>query len=225
MDITEKTYLIIPAGGAGSRMGKSIPKQFLPINGLPMLMHTINAFNDINCQIIIALHPDYRDYWDQLVDKHDFETNAIVIDGGATRFDSVKRTMPLLPDTGWVAVHDAARPFVSKKLLKKCYKTAFSQGNAVPVLRVTDSLRMGNFKENVGVPREACFTTQTPQIFPIHVLKEAYGVDYYPRFTDDAAVVEFMREKIYLLEGEEINRKITTPYDLEWAEKIAKKKK
>lgn len=215
--------VIIVAGGKGLRMGSELPKQFIPIKGIPVLMRTINAFyhfdNSIN--IIVVLAPSYRDYWTDLCQQHNFDLPHTITIGGETRFHSVKNGLDLV-DKGLVAVHDAARPFVSKDLIKKIFEAAQKHLAAIPVTAVTDSLRLmtENSKSKI-VDRSTYRLVQTPQIFDVQLLKKAYSTQFKDEFTDDASVVEYLGQQIYLVEGERTNIKITTPFDLELAQVIA----
>ena len=217
--------VIIVAGGKGLRMGSELPKQFISINGIPVLMRTINAFyNFDNCiNIVVVLAPSYRDYWTELCKKYVFNIPHTIIEGGETRFHSVKNGLAII-NKGLVAVHDAARPFVSKDLVKKIFEAAKQYLAVIPVTDVTDSLRLlTEDSSSKIVDRSAYRLVQTPQIFEVELLKKAYNTDFKVEFTDDASVVEYAGQQIHLVEGERINIKITTPFDLDLAQVIAGK--
>lgn len=213
-------YAIIVAGGKGLRMGAQIPKQFLVVGGLPLLMHTIDAFIDYDSQIkiILVLPESQRTYWTDLCLRHNFSSPHIVVSGGDTRFQSVKNGLDMVEKGCLVAVHDGVRPFVSKDVIDRCFTLAEKMKAVIPVVSVVDSMR--HFVEggdSVAVSRNDYCLVQTPQVFCSTLLKEAYNQSYTDRFTDDASVVEAYGAKVYLTEGNRENIKITTPFDLKIA--------
>lgn len=217
--------VIVVAGGKGLRMGSDLPKQFIPINGVPVLMRTIKAFYDFDnfIKIIVVLAPYYRDYWAYLCKQYSFSIPHIITEGGETRFHSVKNGLDFV-DKGLVAVHDAARPFVSKDLIKTIFDAAHKQLAVIPVTSVTDSLRLlTDDSSSKIVDRSIYRLVQTPQVFEVGLLKKAYNIDFKAEFTDDASVVEYMGQQIHLVEGERTNIKITTPFDLDLAQVIVDK--
>lgn len=219
-----KNNVIIVAGGKGLRMGSELPKQFITIGGKPILMLTIDAFvdfdNDIN--IILVLHPSYLDFWASLCEEHNFHRKLTITTGGDTRFHSVKNGLKFVEE-GLVAVHDAARPFITRQLIDVCFKGAMDFDAAIPVINSTDSLRiMLDETKSKIVDRSKMKFVQTPQVFKVDILKKAYQSDFNELFTDDASVVEAMGVDIHLVEGDVANIKITTPFDLEVSEIILK---
>lgn len=217
--------VIIVAGGKGLRMGVDLPKQFIALEGLPVLMRTINAFYqfDQSINIVVVLPTSYRDYWLALCKEYNFCIHHVIAEGGETRFHSVKNGLEFI-SKGLVAVHDAARPFISKHLIAKIFETAQQYGAVIPVTDVTDSLRVltGDSSSKI-VDRSAYRLVQTPQVFDVDLLKSAYDIGFRNEFTDDASVVEALGKEIYLVEGEKTNIKITTPFDLELSKIILKK--
>lgn len=214
--------VIIVAGGKGLRMGNDLPKQFMVVGGKPVLMRTIESFHnfDKSIRIIIALAKDYREHWSSLCKGYGFTVPHEVVDGGETRFHSVKNALDLVGD-GLVAVHDAVRPFASNELLHMCFASAKEHQAVIPVIDVTDSLReITDENESKIVDRSKFRLVQTPQVFETKLLKQAYDVEFSDIFTDDASVVEAFGHKIYLVEGEKTNIKITTPFDLQLAKVI-----
>lgn len=214
-------YAIIVAGGKGLRMGSDIPKQFISVNGTPVLMRTINRFREYSQQLrlILVLPKSQQEYWRELCDKHSFCADYVLADGGETRFLSVKNGLALVPDgeNGVVGVHDGVRPFPAIEVIQRCYETARLTGTAIPAIPVVETLR------HIGgttVPRSEFRLAQTPQAFDIQLLKRAYEHDYIEAFTDDASVVEHLGHGITLVEGNRENIKITTPFDLKVAESL-----
>lgn len=224
-----KNYVIIVAGGTGSRMGSDTPKQFLLLKGIPVIMHTIRAFYQSNHspQIIVSIHPSLSDDWKALCELHHFDIPHTLVNGGHSRFESVKnglkaiKTMDLELARSIIAVHDAARPLISPTLIDETYRQAALTGAAVLALPATDSVRIvsGNGLENNAFPRESVYLVQTPQTFNGALLSDAYehADDNYP-FTDDASVVERKGHRITLVNGDARNIKITFPQDLYIAE-------
>ena len=216
-------YAILVAGGKGLRMGSDIPKQFLPLRGRPVLMHTIDVFRRTypDIHIILVLPREQQDYWRQLCGQHDYDVEVCVADGGETRFHSVHNGLSLIPDDarGVVGVHDGVRPFVSPETIRRCFESAEEFGAVVPVVPVVETVRQVLADgSSMTVDRNAYRLVQTPQTFDIQLLKKAYGQPFDPFFTDDASVVEAMGHPIKLVEGNNENIKLTNPADLKLAE-------
>jgi 2-C-methyl-D-erythritol 4-phosphate cytidylyltransferase len=214
-----KYYAIIVAGGSGSRMNTEVPKQFLLLNGQPVLMHTISAFyfSELQPEIILVLNKSYQSYWKELLNEYRFSIPHKIVSGGTQRFDSVKNALDLIQEESIIAVHDAVRPIVSKDLIKRCYKEAEEKGNAIPVVSPKDSLRKKEGNQTIAINREDILIVQTPQVFQSEALKKAYSQAFVSEFTDDASVVERAGFKINVIEGEQKNLKITYEEDLEIA--------
>jgi 2-C-methyl-D-erythritol 4-phosphate cytidylyltransferase len=208
-----KEYAIITAGGTGSRMGSDVPKQFLELKGVAVIVHSIKAFQqyspDIN--IVIVLPDGAVEHWTEIAKKYGIDAKTCM--GGETRFDSVKNGLELIDD-GLVAVHDAARPLVTPALISQCFLVAAQEGNAVPVIPLTDSMRELSNDISRPAERERFKLVQTPQVFEASLLKKAYEQAYRSSFTDDATVVEAFGAKIHLVDGEKSNIKITTKTDM-----------
>jgi 2-C-methyl-D-erythritol 4-phosphate cytidylyltransferase len=211
-----KKTAIIVAGGAGIRMKHDIPKQFLQLHGLPLLMHTITCFYtwDHNLDLIVALPERYRDYWKDLCGEHGFEIKHVVVNGGLTRFDTVKNSLAAASHEGIIAIHDGVRPLVSHATLERCFSMAAEKGSAIPCIPVSESLRVEEDDHSYPVDRTQYRLIQTPQVFRWEIIKKAYDQEYLPEFTDDASVVEKAGFPIYLVEGNPENIKITSPADL-----------
>jgi 2-C-methyl-D-erythritol 4-phosphate cytidylyltransferase len=211
-----KKYALIVAGGAGTRMGKDIPKQFLHLAGRPILMHTIEKFYsyDTGIEIIVVLGASHISYWESMIDEIGFDIPHKTTVGGAERFHSVKNGLLLVSSPSLVAIHDAVRPLVSVETIKRCFEAAAIYGNAIPAISPSDSLRILTEKGNRPLNRELIKLIQTPQVFDSELILKAYKQEYSPAFTDDASVLEKAGEKILLVEGNPQNIKITTSIDL-----------
>ena len=213
-------FAILVAGGQGLRMGGDVPKQFLPLGGRPVLMHTIDRFREVfpDMHILGVLPQGQHDYWHDLCRRHHLEGGFLTAPGGDTRFHSVLNGLNAIPadvSEGLVGVHDGVRPFVSRDTLRRCYDEAARSGTAVPVVPVVETLRhVSPDGESMTVPRSDYRLVQTPQVFSLALLRQAYRQPYAPQFTDDASVVEALGERITLVEGNRENIKLTTPADL-----------
>jgi len=218
-----KKQLIIVAGGKGLRMGGEVPKQFLPVNGKPVLMLTIETFHrfDPEMKIILVLPKEQQAYWNDLCTEYQFRIPYLLADGGDTRFHSVKNGLDLADDDGLIGVHDGVRPFVSQEVISRCFDTANINKAAIPVIDVVETVRKINGEQSETVDRNNYKLVQTPQVFTTSLLKKAYGQEYTPLFTDDASVVEAMGVKVTLVEGNRENIKITTPFDMIIAKALA----
>jgi len=211
-----KKYVIIVAGGTGIRMGSDVPKQFMLLAEEPMLMHTIRAFA-VTCpdaSMVVPLPERQIRRWEELIREYGFTVPHRIVSGGATRFHSVLNGLSELPSDGLVAIHDGARPLVSKDLIIRSFREAETHGNAVPALPVTESIRQLTDGGNQPVDRTSFRLVQTPQVFLLKEIQQAYQQPYRPEFTDDATVMEAAGFCIHLIDGEPENIKITCPKDL-----------
>ena len=219
-----KKYIIIVAGGKGLRMGGDIPKQFVPVKGKPVLMRTLEAFYayDEQMELILVLPVNQQDYWKHLCVEYGFTVPHRIASGGVTRFHSVKNGLALIEgEDGLVGVHDGVRPFVAREVIASCYDAAVEKEAVIPVTEVVETLRLlTGEEESKTVPRSAYRLVQTPQVFTVSLLKQAYEQAYTPDFTDDASVVEAWGHAVYLVPGNRENIKLTTPFDLRVAEAL-----
>ena len=214
-------YALIVAGGMGKRMRSDIPKQFLPLRGIPILMHTIKKFfqADDTVQIIVIIPKSQWKRWHNLIKIHSFSIPHQLVEGGATRFQSVKNGLSKIskPGESLVAIHDAVRPFVSVKIIRLSFKTALEKGSAVTAVPVIDSIRKVMHSENKALDRKNYWLVQTPQTFWADTAIQAYIQKEQPFFTDDASVIEHAQYTISLLKGSYENIKITTSKDMKIA--------
>ncbi len=217
-------YAVIVAGGSGTRMGSSTPKQFLFLHDKPVLYYTLKVFLEAydDLQIILVLPEDYTDLGREIIDAFFDYSRIQIVNGGETRFHSVKNGLQLVNKDSIVFVHDAVRCLVTTDLIHRCFENALETGSAVPAVRVKDSVRLLNEEgnDNEVLDRSKVVMIQTPQTFHSRILLPAFEIDYKERFTDEATVVEAFGLKICLVEGEENNIKITQPVDLIIAEKL-----
>ncbi len=209
-------YVIVVAGGSGLRMKADQPKQFLKLDGIPILIRTLTKFKLAVSHIktIVVLPVGYSEIWENYCLENEFTFRHIVCEGGETRFHSVKNGLQHITSPGIVGIHDGVRPLITPDLIERLYSHADIHGNAVPAIELNESIRRIDDQGNYPVPRRSYKAIQTPQCFHSNVLKEAYNQAYTEDFTDDATVVEKLGVKINLVEGEINNIKITTQQDL-----------
>jgi 2-C-methyl-D-erythritol 4-phosphate cytidylyltransferase len=222
-----KKFAVIVAAGSGSRMGGSLPKQFLLINDKPVLYYTIHTFLSafIDMQVILVLPVDYMDMGQEIIDAYFDKDRIRITAGGDTRFQSVKNGLQLVEQDSIVFVHDGVRCLLTKELILHCYKQAVETGTAIPVVTSKDSVRLLHDDRNDAIDRNKVMLVQTPQTFHSKILIPAFQIDYKEKFTDEATVVEAFGMKVTLMDGEENNIKITRPIDLLVAEKILSERK
>ena len=215
-------YALIVAGGKGARMQSDLPKQFMLLLDVPVLMHTIERFAlaDDHIKIILVLPKDQIPFWKSLCAQLDFDIDHKLVEGGSTRYHSVQNGLAACPDEGIVAIHDGVRPLISINLIQQCIEKAETYGSALPVLPVTQSLRQVTDNGSEAMSRDGVMEVQTPQCFNLALLKPCYDKPFQDSFTDDATVFEGSGHSVYLVEGESTNIKITTPADLSIAEAI-----
>jgi 2-C-methyl-D-erythritol 4-phosphate cytidylyltransferase len=212
-------YTLIVAGGKGTRIKSSIPKQFIELNGTPILIHTINAFVRYSAQIkiILVLPEDDMQIWKELSAKHNFNVPITIQTGGDTRFQSVKRGLEKIPGDGLVAIHDGVRPLISEDIIGASFRLAAVHKTAVAAVRLKESIRMtdtGSAEVSRAMDRSKFRLIQTPQTFEVALIRKAYEGKEDPSLTDDASVAEKAGHVISLFEGSYENIKITTQEDL-----------
>ncbi len=217
--MNNKTVIIV-AGGKGLRMQSDLPKQFMELQGKPVLMHTIDAFfkYDESIDIVLVLPSDQIDFWKNLCEKHRFSIPHQIVEGGETRFHSVKNGLKNVHNTSLIAVHDGVRPLVSVETIARCFEAAAKHKAVVPVVELVDSIRALTNNGSKSVDRNGFRMVQTPQVFENQLLQKAYQQEFNAEFTDDASVVEAAGEKIFLVEGNRENIKITTSMDIAFSE-------
>ena len=214
-----KKVALIVAGGKGERMNTDIPKQFLVLNDLPILMHSLNAFSHLD-KIILVLPRAQIENWEELCKQYNFILKHTVVAGGINRFGSVKNGLAKIDEGSIVAIHDGVRPLVSKNLINKLIGATKKGNGIIPIVAVKDSIRKVEGYKSKAVSRSNLYKVQTPQCFFASTLKDAYKQNFSLFFTDDASVLESNGGKIITILGEEKNLKITTEEDLRIAEAL-----
>ena len=237
-------YLILVAGGQGLRMGSDVPKQFMLLGGRPIIMRTIDRFVEAlpEIRIVVVLHPDYVEMWHRLCEEHHFATPCHIALGGTERFHSVKNGLDIVIENReqrtenreesmvngqWsmvndiVAVHDAVRPLVGVEVIRRAFTETRRSGAVVPALASMESVRlMDGSGRSMAVNRNNVMLVQTPQVFSLSLLRQAYAQPYRESFTDDASVVEALGHPIQIIPGNRENIKITTPLDMHIAAQL-----
>lgn len=221
---------ILPAAGLGTRMGSDVPKQFLELDGVPIVVFTLRRLSqcvDIS-EFLIATRPDEVQALEQRLSKEDLGRPIRVVKGGETRQQSVGNALAKIStDTELVLVHDAVRPFITREQVDRVIAEARARGAAilgVPAIDTVKEVRRATLPEDVAlisatIPRERIVLAQTPQAFQVAVLKEAFARAEQDGFTasDEAALVERTGRDVYVVHGSERNIKITRPADMELA--------
>lgn len=215
-----KKYAVIVAGGSGSRMHSNLPKQFLLLNGKPVLYYTLNTFLKAykDLQIILVLPDDHIAAGQEIIDAFFNYDRIKITAGGRTRFHSVQNGLQLITEESIIFVHDGVRCLLTPDLIHRCYEAVLEFGSAIPVINSKDSVRMVHEDGNEALERGRIKLVQTPQAFHSKILLPAYKIDYKDKYTDEATVAEAFGLKVHLIEGEEGNMKITMPVDLTVAE-------
>jgi len=203
-------------------MGSDLPKQFMPLAGKPVLLHTLGAFKAAydDMHFILVLPESFLKQGEAILADAGFDLSHIkVVAGGRTRFHSVQNGLKWVDNDAIVFVHDAVRCLVTPDLIKSCYASAVQYGSAIPAIPVRDSIReMTLDGVSVSVDREKLRIIQTPQTFRSTTLKNSFSQEYREEFTDEASVLEFHGISVHLIEGEQTNIKLTFREDLEFAE-------
>lgn len=219
-------YALIVAGGQGSRMGATVPKQFLSLAGMPILMHTLEAFYHCSSAIhLIAVLPETQiSHWESLCADYQFVVPHTVVKGGSSRSASVFNGLLKVAEAfSLVAVHDGVRPLVPSALINLSFEEAERHGSAVASIPLKDSIRKVDGEDSKAVARNDYRLVQTPQTFRTEWLLEAYQRAGEREFSDDASLVEHSGRSVRLIEGHYRNLKVTTPEDLVMANALLKK--
>ena len=223
-----KKYLMLMAGGSGTRMGSAMPKQFLEISGKAILHLTLEKFCSVvpDIKVIVVLPETHIHLWRQYCLERNVAVPQTIVKGGISRFNSVRNGLEKVPDGATVAIHDGVRPLLSRGMIEKMFSMSGKIPALVPVIPCADTMRMLKREKaydgkerlvgmhGVAPDRNVLFRVQTPQIFHSELIKKAYAQPYDPSFTDDASVAESSGAELSFVEGENINMKITTREDL-----------
>ncbi len=227
--MSRKKYLVVTAGGSGTRMGSDLPKQFLPLDGRAVLQRTVERFLEAcpDIHVITVLPEAHIAWWRRYCQEKGFNCPQRLVKGGFTRFHSVKNALEFVPDGAVVAVHDGVRPLVSVSLLREMFARMETVRALVPAVPAVDTLAIldraadGSLQDaGETVDRSRIWGVQTPQMFLSEDLKAAYSQGFDLSFTDDASVARRYGIPLSYIAGERFNIKLTTPEDLVLAEAI-----
>lgn len=215
-------YALIVAGGRGTRIKSTVPKQFIELNGLPVLCHTINAFFRYSekIKVILVLPKEEFEVWEAIVKKYHFTYPVVLQEGGSSRFQSVKKGLEKIEGDGLVAIHDGVRPLISPDIIRESFRLAAKHQSAVAAMPLKESIRMMERDHTRAMDRAQFRLIQTPQTFQVSLIKKAYTTKEDNALTDDASVAERDGHSIFLFEGSYRNLKITTEEDLVIAEAL-----
>ncbi len=204
------------AGGIGTRMKSDVPKQFLEIDGIPIIVRSIQKFLDFDnsVSIVVVLPEQHVDEWNEIKSTYLSSTDINLTVGGKSRTESVMSGLAKIDETGLVAIHDAVRPFVSIKTIADSFASASKHQSGVATVALKDSIREIDADTSTARDRSNYVLVQTPQTFDIAALKSAYKISGDGSYTDDASVFEAAGNKVHLVDGTYDNIKITTPEDL-----------
>lgn len=224
--MSSRRFIIIAAGGTGSRLNANLPKQYMLLQDKPVLMHTIEAFEGIVDEIIVALHPNMFSLWQDLCNQYNFKIDHRIVFGGKTRFQSVQNALNELKNNivslddlhnATIGIHDAARPLIDQHLIEQSFKTAEEGKCNTLGVKSTNSIRVGNQENSNSIDRNIVWQIQTPQTFPADVLYKAYNQEEDELFTDDCSVVERLGYTIHIIESSNKNIKLTFAEDFQIA--------
>ncbi|WP_033827314.1 2-C-methyl-D-erythritol 4-phosphate cytidylyltransferase [Bacillus andreraoultii] len=222
-------HVIIPAAGMGKRMGADKNKLLVEIEGAPIIIHTLSVFEqDEWCKsITLVVNKHDQKEVNQLVSKYNLMKVANVVEGGKERQESVFKGLEQIEGESIILIHDGARPFVKQHFVHQLVEKAASKGAAILAVPVKDTIKkVNNHLVEETINRATLMSIQTPQAFQLSLIKEAHRQAHQDGFigTDDASLLERMGRKVYIVEGDYDNFKITTPEDLHFAKAIIKKR-
>lgn len=235
---TFKNIAVVVAGGKGLRMQSTVKKQFIDLEGIPVIVRTLVAF-DTHCrvdEIILVVPEQDLDFTrSDLLHRFSFSTPLHIIKGGVTRQDSVGNGLDKAfkicaqPETTFVLIHDGVRPFVGENLVDRCLEGALQNGACIPVLGIVDTIKRAdkNGKIICTLDRDGLFRAQTPQVFRLDLMIKAacHARNTGFRGTDEASVCEHAKIPVAMVEGGPFNIKLTSPQDLIFAGLIIRAKK
>jgi 2-C-methyl-D-erythritol 4-phosphate cytidylyltransferase len=223
-----KVSAIVPSAGFGLRLKSKIAKPLVLINGEPIILHTLRILNNhrLISEIVLVFNSKDINYAKNLVSKKKLKKVVDIVEGGATRKDSVSNGLRCLAsDTDFVLIHDGARPFIDEKIITNAINGAVKFGAVavgLPAKNTLKKVNKNNLMVTTTINREDIWEIQTPQVFEKGLIIKAYADSDNAEATDDASLVERMGHRVKLVEGSCYNIKITTPEDLKIAQAIDK---
>ena len=221
-----KTIAIIPSAGMGKRFNSTIPKQFLKINGIEILAHTLLKFQNAKSidEIIIASHKDFVSKTEKLVNKYRINKVKNIVIGGKERQDSVYSALKILSanKNDLICVHDAVRPLIKSKEIDELIEFAKKKKSVIAAKKAVDTIKTGGRFVESTLDRNRIWIVQTPQIFSYKILIDAFQRAYKENFygTDESSIVERIGIKIFFYQLKSDNRKITLKEDFDFAKRF-----
>ncbi|HHW37475.1 MAG TPA: 2-C-methyl-D-erythritol 4-phosphate cytidylyltransferase [Bacillales bacterium] len=224
-------YVVIPAAGQGKRMNAGINKLFIPLNKIPVIIHTLSVFDhDENCKgVILVVNENEVNLFIELIRKFHIKNVLKIVNGGQERQNSVYNGLKAVPDEdAIVLIHDGARPFIKQSIIHTLVKSASVNDGAIVAVPMKDTIKAA--KNNIvekTVERSSLWSVQTPQAFRLSVILDAHQKAEDDQFlgTDDSSLVERLGKKVHIVVGDYENIKLTTPEDLIFGEAILAKYK
>lgn len=222
----QKVEAIVVAAGQGRRMGTTVRKTWLPIQGTPILMRTLQRLSTTTTleRIIVVVSAEDLAQTVQMIQDAQLSCPIVAVAGGDERQDSVRCGLRALDEsTGFVLIHDGARPFIQQQEIEACIREAITHGAAVLAVPVKDTIKRVQHSTVVAtLDRSELYAVQTPQVFGRQIIEEAHRHAQMNHLvaTDDASLVEAMGLPVRMVQGSYFNIKITTPEDLVIAECI-----
>ena len=228
---TGKFAAVLPAGGLGKRMGGNIPKQLMQLGNKPVYQYSLETFLKMDeiAEVVMAVPADWKDYFEKEIEAwisasecaEKFRTKLKIVLGGAERWQSVENGVNALTSSAeYVLVHDVARPFISEKIIREVCETLVSKGSCLVAKPAIDTIKIAcDGRVESTIDRRKVWLAQTPQAARIDLLKLLYAriakepLDFTP--TDEASILEFFGEPVYIVKGDSANDKLTTPEDFE----------
>ena len=227
-------YALIFAGGVGTRMGLETPKQFIKVNGKPIIVHTLRVFNDSKVidKILVVTLEDYIGKVKEFIKTYNLNKIIDVIGGGSSAMESQFKGLEYIKDLGSksdvIFIHDGVRPFINEELLNKCLETVHLKGNAITVCRATETISILDNDSSIReiLPRQMCMLCRAPQVFRFNDIYSAHQKvgNNRSNFVDSASLMMNQKFKLNIVEGPSENIKITTQYDLTLCEMWMNKK-
>ncbi len=218
-----KKYLVVMAAGHGARMGSALPKQFIELAGRPILQRTIECFVRAvpDIKVVTVLPKEYMQGWKDLCTRNNFYYPQILVEGGITRFHSVRNALKKVPDGAVVAIQDGVRPLLTPELAARMFERMESCRALIPVLPSIDTLKVVENGVIAGTPdRNVFWNAQTPQVFRTGIYRRAHAAALSDGFvgTDDSSLIERLGGRVLVVEGPRDNLKLTVPEDYELLE-------
>ncbi|SHL41817.1 2-C-methyl-D-erythritol 4-phosphate cytidylyltransferase [Fibrobacter sp. UWT2] len=227
MNMKGKFAAVLPAGGLGKRMGGNIPKQLMVLGGKPVYRYSLETFLSMDeiAEVVMAVPADWKDHFEKEIFSDNaselIRTKMKIVVGGAERWQSVENGVNALTSNAeFVLVHDVARPFISKEIILDVCKTLVEKGSCLVAKPAVDTIKIakdGCVQQTID--RNTVWMAQTPQAASIALLKKLYGriaaepLNFTP--TDEASILEYFGESVYIVKGNNLNDKLTTPEDFE----------